>query len=112
MLLPEGSRHREHPASLSVSHPLPQSSGDASLGISPSSLQASCITWHPLLLAPHRGEDKDGYKDRRKRSQTPRPPRLRAARSKAQPGSELLTCTVCQTAQGSVSTAQHDTVPG
>lgn len=84
MLLPEGSRHREHPASLDIS---------------PSSLQVSCISRHPLLLAPHRGGDKDGCKDRRKRSQTLRPPRLRAACSKAQPGSELLTCTLCQSQQ-------------
>ena len=139
MLLPEGSRHREHPASLGVNHLLrpagaatvlhPQESTiqcckcpaslwqqhsstasilhpresplwhcehPASPGISPPALQASCIPGHPFPLAPCRGGDEDRCKDGRKRSQTPRPPRLRAARSKAQLGSELLACTVCQ----------------
>lgn len=68
----------------------------ASLGIRPSALQVSRISRHPLLLAPHRGGDKDGCKDKRKRSQTLRPPRLRSPQSKAPPGSDLLTYTVCQ----------------
>jgi len=70
----------------------------ASPGISPPALRVSCIPGHlfPIPLAPRGGGNKDRFKDETKRSQTPRPPRLRAVRSKAQPGSEVLSCTVCQ----------------
>ena len=86
----------EYPASSGTSHPALRV--PASPGISPPALRVSCIPRHlfPIPLAPRGGGNKDRFKDETKRSQTPRPPRLRAVRSKAQPGSEVLSCTVCQ----------------
>lgn len=107
------ARRREQPASLGISPPLLLPSAESSLHpwassvrhsehpASPSIIRlaqrASCISRYqpPTSSRLHTGKEKR-YKDERKRIQAPTLPGLRAARSKAQPGSELLVCTVCQ----------------
>lgn len=98
MLLPEGSRHREHPASLGISHPLPLSSVVSILHPWASVLQpCKCLASPGIHFCwLHTGEETRMGARIRGRGVRLRPPRLRAPQSKTQPVSGLLTYTVCQ----------------